>query len=206
MALPASSMHKRNCLSFVRSFVLLFVPPPVPPPLFSPPCLSLNPTHPRLFQQFDQSWSVHASVFIIGVFGESKPSSCPQYLAEFMNEYTAVRNTGFQLLGRNVKLKITTVICDAQARAFVKCVKQLTTPTAVTNAAKRENLTTEQTMFLGQNAERRTDASFRKRKDKDNHQMDKTRNYIISPFKTAGLGVLRRVYVYAAKWMTCTVY
>ena len=138
-------------------------------------------------------------VFIIGVFfGETKPSSCPRYLAELMNEYTAVRNTGFELLGYNVKLQITTVICDAQARAFVKCVKQYN-HTHGCDKCCEEGEFDGRTMFLGQNAARRTDESFREKKDKDHHQADKANNFIISPFETAGLGVLHRVYVYAGK-------
>ena len=153
--------------------------------------------------------AVFSNVFIIGVFfGESKPSSCPNFLREFIDEYAEIQRAGFQLHGYNVTLAITTVICDAQARAFVKCVKQYN-HTFGCDKCCVEGEYDGRMMFLEQNCARRTDDSFRRRQQKEHHDdtnpkkpknaatrteasiaqsQQEKRDDDISPFETAGLG------------------
>ena len=52
---------KDSLCSFVRSFLIRSSPAPLPPSPVSP-CPFVPPPPPRLFQPFDQSWSVHASI------------------------------------------------------------------------------------------------------------------------------------------------
>ena len=130
-------------------------------------------------------------VFPIGVFfGESKPASCDSYLSEFIEEYTAIQRGGLQLFGCDVTLKITTVICDAQARAFVKCIRQYNHGAGCDKCCE-EGEFDGRMMFLGQDAAKRTDESFQRKQQSAHHcrRNDETRSFIISPFETAGLGV-----------------
>ena len=133
-------------------------------------------------------------VFAIGVFfGETKPLSCENFLNEFKEEYTAIGEGGFQLFGCTVTLKITTVICDAPARAFVKCVRQYNHSFGCDKCCE-EGEYDGRMMFLGQNAAKRTDESFRQRQQSAHHRRhdDEARSFMYSPLEKAGLGVCRR--------------
>lgn len=124
-------------------------------------------------------------VFAIGMFfGESKPEVCSSYLAEFAEEYTAIQRDGFQLFGCTVTLAITTVICDAQARAFVKCVLQYNGKHGCDKCSVVGVWDGRRTVFLTQDDAKRTDESFRRRLHTAHHQED-----AMSPFETAGVGV-----------------
>lgn len=62
--------------------------------------------------------------FIIGIFsGTSKPNKLLDYLRNFIQEYEELRTKTLSFEGKNIHLVIHSVICDAPARAFVKCVK-----------------------------------------------------------------------------------
>ena len=123
-------------------------------------------------------------VFAIGLFfGESRPSSCTDYLTEFMDEYTAIRRSGFQLFGCAVTLTITTAICDAQARALVKCIRQHNHKAGCDKCCIKGEWDGKRTIFVGDGSQR-TDESFRLRQQINHHQEDGE----ISPFEKAGLG------------------
>ena len=66
-----------------------------------------------------------AKPFLIGLFyGKSKPSSVNEYLQEFIEEMLEIQQKGDLLFnGINYKIKICCVICNAPARAMVKCIK-----------------------------------------------------------------------------------
>lgn len=64
------------------------------------------------------------SPFAIGVFcGNCKPTSLSDYLREFVEECTNLEKNGFVVNGACYTFRISAVICDAPARAFVKGVK-----------------------------------------------------------------------------------
>lgn len=61
---------------------------------------------------------------IIGIFsGTSKPNNLHDYLRNFIQEYEELGTKTLFFEGKNIHLVIHSVICDAPARAFVKCVK-----------------------------------------------------------------------------------
>ena len=62
--------------------------------------------------------------FILAVWsGESKPSSVQQFLSDFLQEYSMLTNNGVVVRGQKISFTLETFICDAPARAFLKCIK-----------------------------------------------------------------------------------
>lgn len=79
-----------------------------------------------------QFWPILATVdcdktrspFIIGLFcGNSKLSSVWEYLRDFIAELKVVLHEGIVKNGTRFKVAVSSFICDAPARAFVKQVK-----------------------------------------------------------------------------------
>jgi len=121
--------------------------------------------------------------FMIGVyFGTSQPRDVTQYLADLVQDYTALRNTGLTVNGKNVHVRISTVLCDAPAKAFVKCVKKHTGYGACDKCTVT-GVWRGRVAFIDSNAPLRTDASFVAQLDPEHHP-----NPVISPFQLAGLG------------------
>ena len=80
----------------------------------------------------DQFWPILGKIqnlcdktpFIIGLFsGQSKPSNLNDYLRKFLDEYKELNENGFDINGKHFNVQLDSVICDAPARAFVKCIK-----------------------------------------------------------------------------------
>lgn len=70
------------------------------------------------------SRTYRSGVFVIALFfGESKPASAKEYLDEFVDEYLDLRSSSFLMCDVNVEIVITSVMTDAPANAFVKCIK-----------------------------------------------------------------------------------
>ena len=69
---------------------------------------------------------VASDPFIIGLFsGNQKPGSIHEYLDDFITEMQHIEQHGLDIDGfeENPSLYLSCFICDAPARAFVKCVK-----------------------------------------------------------------------------------
>lgn len=65
------------------------------------------------------------SVFVIGMYsGTSKPASVQEYLQEFILDLKAVSQSGIVYNGLHFRVALPDAfICDAPARAFIKCTK-----------------------------------------------------------------------------------
>jgi hypothetical protein len=79
-----------------------------------------------------QFWPILGSIdqaklkkaFIISLFyGETKPNSIEEYLRAFVNEMHDLETNGLSYGGTMYVVRINTLIADAPARSFVKCVK-----------------------------------------------------------------------------------
>lgn len=106
--------------------------------------------------------------FVIGIYyGVNKPSNL-DFLKDFCNEYAAIRKSG--ILFENVVLncEISVIICDAPARAFIKCVKGHTSYSSCERC-------TQTGVWAGKitlpdlDAPRRTDESFKQMLDSEHH-------------------------------------
>lgn len=45
------------------------------------------------------------------------------YLQKFISEFKALTDNGFDLNDKHFNVKLDSIICDAPAKAFVKCIK-----------------------------------------------------------------------------------
>nr|XP_047131573.1 uncharacterized protein LOC124810559 isoform X1 [Hydra vulgaris] len=65
-----------------------------------------------------------AIVFPIAIYcGDKKPNSIHEYLEDFLVEIKALTENGFTHENVKYDVKLAAIICDAPARAFVKCIK-----------------------------------------------------------------------------------
>lgn len=64
------------------------------------------------------------SPFIVGLFcGISKPKSMFEYLNTFVKDLTHLLSNGIIHSGRKFQIMVSSFVCDAPARAFVKNIK-----------------------------------------------------------------------------------
>lgn len=62
--------------------------------------------------------------FIVAIFcGEHKPNSVDDYLQDFLAEYKELQRKPITLNGQEIHVCIKAFVCDAPARAFLKCIK-----------------------------------------------------------------------------------
>ena len=107
--------------------------------------------------------------FIIALFsGESKPNDLNGYLRTLIDEYNDVVQNGFEFGGKNLHLKIHSVVCDTPARAFVKKVKSYSGYHGCDKCVQTGQWNGKMT-FPEVNAALRTDQSFSQMLDEDNH-------------------------------------
>ena len=77
-----------------------------------------------------QLWPILVSVenlvdlFIVAIFyGNSKPNPLNDFLADFINEVEILKNDGLIITAnKTITVSIKCFVCDAPARAFLKCV------------------------------------------------------------------------------------
>ncbi|XP_065679433.1 uncharacterized protein LOC136071678 isoform X2 [Hydra vulgaris] len=68
-----------------------------------------------------------SEVFIVSLFcGQSKPNSIEDFLNDFLIEYKDLHTNGLVFNSITYTLSIKLFICDAPARAFLKCIKSHT--------------------------------------------------------------------------------
>lgn len=62
--------------------------------------------------------------FVIGIFcGNSKPDPLNLYLEDFVNELSELLENGIVHKNLHYYIRIHSFICDAPAKAYIKCVK-----------------------------------------------------------------------------------
>ncbi|KAI5611118.1 hypothetical protein C0J50_0024, partial [Silurus asotus] len=107
--------------------------------------------------------------FVIALFcGVKKPTPLSEYLDALVKELNNLKD-GFVIHGKTFSLKITSVICDAPARAFVKCIKNHTGYSGCDKCVQSGVYSNHRMTFPEINASLRTDESFRQAVDEDHH-------------------------------------
>ena len=120
--------------------------------------------------------------FFIGLFyGISKPISCKEYLSEFIDGFITLQK-GIKIGNCTFKIVVHAVICDAPAKAFVKCVKSYSGYSGCDKCCQRGVWNRKMT-FPEIDCCLRTDESFHSMMDKDLHLG-------ISPFTELGIGMV----------------
>lgn len=124
----------------------------------------------------------HASVFVIGIFyGYNKPNSIEVYLQEFLDEYQRLSQNGFLLNNVHVTIALHSVVCDAPARAMIKCVKGHSGYSSCDKCTEHGINYCRRIVFPQLTAPKRTDASFQLQHDVGHH-------HGVSPFLRIGVG------------------
>jgi len=107
--------------------------------------------------------------FPIALFcGRSKPGSVDEFFADFVTEMTQIDNNGFHVNNKQVKCSLDAVICDAPARAFVKCCKGHTAYNSCERCIQKGEWLSKMT-FPAVNAQQRTDSDFAKQTHESHH-------------------------------------
>lgn len=101
--------------------------------------------------------------------GENKPSSISEFFKYFVEEVKFLQDVGFTYNSVQYFVKISAVIADAPARSFVKAVKGHTGYHSCERCEEEGDYLENRIVFLGSNANLRTDISFINKVDSDHH-------------------------------------
>lgn len=149
-------------------------------PLFKSSGMTLWPILGRLEE------SVATEPFAIGIFaGKEKPKNVHEYLHDFIVEMETLQNLGMMYQGLNYCVRISNVICDTPARAFVKQVKGHTGYSGCDRCTANGQYTSNRMTFPDLNAEVRTDSSFSRKLDEEHHNGE-------SPFQKLTIGMISK--------------
>ena len=177
--------------------------------------LSVNVDGIPLFRSSSvQFWPIlvkcgHLNPFIVAMFsGQSKPSPLEEYLKDFVTEYKHLKDNGIVSKGQTYTVNIHALICDAPARAYLKCIKGHTSYESCERCLMRGTHVERRIVFSEQECTSRTDDGF-SRVEYSNHQTG------ISPFIAVGipcvssfvldyrhivcLGVVKRLLIYLTR-------
>ena len=130
-----------------------------------------------------------SAVFCIGTYHGRHPKadSITAYLEDFVNEYQSHSTTGYVVHGKQVHVKLSSIICDAPAMAYVKVTKNFN---AYGGCPKCEVFgeSIGAMTYPEWNCRRRTDDSFRNRSHRVHH-LGNTR----SPLEDLGVGMITQI-------------
>ena len=122
--------------------------------------------------------------FPIAVYcSDKKPDPIKNYMKDFIEEQLVLQQTGFLYEGVLYKIKLDAVICDAPARALVKCITTHNGYHCCERCVQRGEWC-QKVILPTLDAPLRTDISFYEQKDKKHHCKD------ISPFVELGFGMV----------------
>ncbi|KAG7454114.1 hypothetical protein MATL_G00263740 [Megalops atlanticus] len=120
---------------------------------------------------------------VIALFcGNSKPNCLTDYLRDLVSELQEL-SKGFVLHGKQCFIKLTSVICAALARAFIKGTKTHTGYSGCDKCVQTGVYLKHRMTFPEVNSPRRSDLSFELMSDEEHH-------IISSPFKDVGIGMV----------------
>ncbi len=132
------------------------------------------------------------SPFIVGLFcGISKPKSVFEYLNPFIKDLTDLLANGIIYCGRKFQVIVSSFVCDAPARAFIKMTKAHNGYSGCDKCCQLGEWKNKMT-YPETNAKPRTDEDFDAMLDEEHHLGQK-----LSPFKwhsKNGLDVPIRLY------------
>ena len=140
-------------------------------------------------EQNDEISSKNFPPFPVAIFcGNSKPENAEIFLHDLINELKSFHRSG--LMHRNEKYNIHTkaFVCDAPARAFIKCIKGHTGFWGCEKCSlkgiylKKE----KKVIFREMNARKRTDEDFRSHMQPGHHKQS-------SPLLSLGIGLVSQV-------------
>ncbi|XP_047122453.1 uncharacterized protein LOC124805950 [Hydra vulgaris] len=127
-----------------------------------------------------------SDVFIIGLYsGTTKPSSPCAYLNDFVIEMKHLSVEGIHFLDKHYTVTINAVICDAPARAFIKCIKGHSGYNACERCTQEGVYCSNKMTFPKLDAPLRTDEAFLAHTDEEHHTSN-----MVSPLTELNIGMI----------------
>ena len=151
-----------------------------------------NPSH--LWPILASLKSVCRHPFLIGVYfsRRTKPTDVGDYLSDFIEEYNALKLTGVFIRGKMYAVRLSTIVCDAPAKAFIKCCKGHGGYGGCDKCTDAGKYVNHRVIFPNVDAPKRTDESFRLQTDLEHHNVQGLNR---SPFLSAGIGKYSNVLI-----------
>ena len=124
--------------------------------------------------------SYRSAPFCIGMFysRNAKAGLAQEFLHDFIQEYIALHRHGLTVLGVDVKLNLSSVICDAPAMAFVKEIKLHSGYGACFKCEERGVKQGGRMTFANMLSRLRTDHRFRNKVDTDHQKPNVTSPFV----------------------------
>lgn len=108
--------------------------------------------------------------FLIGIFyGATKPASCKDFLAKFVEEYKNISRNHINIGDKSLVLKIRAFICDAPATAFIKGIKGHTGYFSCGKCTTEGSFINNRMCFPEIDCQLRTDDDFKNRLQPEHH-------------------------------------
>jgi hypothetical protein len=97
--------------------------------------------------------------FVASIFcGNSKPNVT--FLNDFVDEVRRLMDTGLKIHEHQIHVLVHSIVCDAPARAFVKCIKSHSGYSTCENCTVKDEWQYGKVVFMNVNATHRTDDRF----------------------------------------------
>ena len=140
--------------------------------------------------------------FVVGLFsGNTKPPVW--FLNDFIHELQQLMKCGMIINGNHVQVKVHSFVCDAPARAFIKCTK-LHSGYSSCDRCDQHGEWCGKVVFASAEGTRRTNESFRNQTDDGHHlqnivspltslDIDMISHFPLDPMHLLHLGVMRRL-------------
>jgi len=125
-----------------------------------------------------QFWPILASVvnaidrhvFEVGLYGGyQKPGDVTEFLHDLVFEAEQLQRDGIMLGGVNCSVSIHSIVCDAPARSYVKCIKSHNSYSGCERCTVVGKWITGRVTFPAVDKPLRTDESFKAMNDEDHH-------------------------------------
>lgn len=132
--------------------------------------LPLAKSSQRQFWPILGSISDFKKVFVIGIYyGTQKPSNSNEFLRKFVDDTKILCEEGIIINDKSIPCRIDLIICDAPAKSFILGIKGHNGYSSCTKCITEGSYINGKMCFPEMNAQLRTDADFRSRKDENYH-------------------------------------
>ena len=145
--------------------------------------------------------------FVISIYcGKEKPRSNKMYFQKFVYELNSLLSNGVEIDGKNFTINVMCFICDRPARAFVKCIKGHTGYYACERCTVPGYRKKNRMIFPtdDENAEQRSDESFRLQTNAQHHhdistltsiipKIDMVKDFSLDFMHLGCLGIMKKI-------------
>lgn len=109
--------------------------------------------------------------FVIGIFcGESKPNTLEMFLEDFITNLNFLLHNGISHEGISFVIEVHSFICDAPARAYIKCHKSHSGYSCCDKCTEYGSYVDGRVILpIINNASKRTDLTFSEQTDENHH-------------------------------------